>query len=128
VDTVAIEHALDDVVGAIRSVYAVPGLAVAVTDREGLIVERCYGHADVAAGRPVTSDTMFEIGSIGKSFTACCVMQLVEEGRLDLNLKMLDLVQQVAEAPLPPPGVGAAGRGPSAHAGRALRRRDPARA
>jgi D-alanyl-D-alanine carboxypeptidase len=76
---------MDDAVEAIRSAYAVPGLALAVTDRDGLIVERTYGQADVAAGRPVMPDTMFEIGSIGKSFTACCVMQLVEEGRLDLN-------------------------------------------
>jgi CubicO group peptidase (beta-lactamase class C family) len=33
----------------------------------------------------MTAETLFEIGSIGKSFTACCVLQLVEEGRVDLH-------------------------------------------
>jgi CubicO group peptidase (beta-lactamase class C family) len=86
VNTNAIAERLDDAVEHIRSVFAVPGLALAVTDRDGLLLERTYGHADVGAGRPVTSETLFEIGSIGKSFTACCVLQLVEEGRLDLHL------------------------------------------
>ncbi len=81
----AVCERLDAAVDGIRSVYSVPGLALAVTDRDGLLLERTYGHADVGAGRPVASETMFEIGSIGKSFTACCVMQLVEEGRLDLH-------------------------------------------
>src|SRR5262249_11056321 len=37
------------------------------------------------SGRPVTSDTSFEIGSVTKSFTALAVMQLVEDGHIDLD-------------------------------------------
>ena len=84
-ETDALADLLDAAVDAVRSTYAVPGLALAVTDRDGLILERTYGLADLATGRPVTPATLFEIGSIGKSFTACCVLQLVEEGRLDLH-------------------------------------------
>jgi D-alanyl-D-alanine carboxypeptidase len=76
---------LDGFVRALRGVYNVPGLALSLTDRERTIAVRVYGHADVERGLPVTPDTLFEIGSIGKSFTACCVLQLVEEGRLDLH-------------------------------------------
>ena len=63
----------------------VPGMAVAVTDREKLLRVSTYGFADVAAQIPVTPEMLFEIGSIGKSFTSIALLQLREEGRLDLH-------------------------------------------
>jgi D-alanyl-D-alanine carboxypeptidase len=63
----------------------VPGMAVAVTDREKLIRVSTYGFADVSAQIPVTPETLFEIGSISKSFTSVSLLQLWEEGRLDLH-------------------------------------------
>jgi CubicO group peptidase (beta-lactamase class C family) len=63
----------------------IPGMAIALTDREKLLRVSTYGHADVAAKQPVTPDTLFEIGSISKSFTSLAVLQLWEEGRLDLH-------------------------------------------
>ncbi len=62
-----------------------PGLALAATDREGLLHLATYGFADVAAQTPVTPDTLFEIGSISKSFTAIAMLQMVEAGQLDLH-------------------------------------------
>ena len=62
-----------------------PGLALGITDREKLVHAAAFGHADLASGRPAGPDTMFEIGSIGKSFTNVALMQLRDEGRLDLN-------------------------------------------
>ena len=62
-----------------------PGLALALTDRDGVLLARTYGAADLAAGAPVSRDTLFEIGSIGKSFTAVLVLQLAEAGRIDLT-------------------------------------------
>ncbi len=46
---------------------------------------RTYGFADLASRRPVTPEVLFEIGSIGKSFTAIAILQLVDEGRIDLD-------------------------------------------
>jgi CubicO group peptidase (beta-lactamase class C family) len=64
---------------------AIPGLAIAVTDRERLLRASAYGVADVATGAPVTPDTKFEIGSLGKPFTVTVLMQLHEEGKLALD-------------------------------------------
>ena len=62
-----------------------PGMALAVTDRERLLQVATFGYADLAAGTPVQPGSMFEIGSIGKSFTNVALMQLCDEGLLDLQ-------------------------------------------
>jgi CubicO group peptidase (beta-lactamase class C family) len=62
-----------------------PGLTIGVTDRDRTLTVRTYGFADLAAQRPVTPETLFEIGSIGKSFTAVATLQLVDEGRIELD-------------------------------------------
>jgi CubicO group peptidase (beta-lactamase class C family) len=63
----------------------VPGVSVAITGRDGLLLRREGGYADVAARRPVEPDTLMEIGSIGKSFTAHVILQLADEGRLAVD-------------------------------------------
>ena len=63
----------------------IPGMTVALTDREKLLRVVTYGFADVAARTPVTPETLFEIGSISKSFTSIALLQLQEAGRLDLH-------------------------------------------
>lgn len=64
---------------------ATPGISLAITDRDGLLATRGYGYADLAAGTPVTPETWFQHGSIGKSFSAIVALQLAEEGVLDLQ-------------------------------------------
>lgn len=76
---------IDAHIEGLRADGSIPGLVLAVTDREDVIVDRVYGLAEVASGQPVGPDTLFEIGSIGKTFAAIVVMQLVEAGRLRLD-------------------------------------------
>ncbi len=60
-----------------------PGLALALTSREKLLRVSTYGFADAKARLPVTPETLFEIGSISKSFTAIALLQLREAGKFD---------------------------------------------
>jgi CubicO group peptidase (beta-lactamase class C family) len=76
---------LDQFIDQQMNARNIPGMAVAVTDAEKLLRVSTHGYADVAARRPVTPETLFEIGSISKSFTSLAVLQLWEEGRLDLH-------------------------------------------
>lgn len=62
-----------------------PGIVLAVTDREKTIHTAVYGSANVDKKAAITSFTMFEIGSISKSFTALALLQLEEAGEVDLH-------------------------------------------
>lgn len=61
----------------------IPGMSLALTDRNGLLYAKTYGYADTKLRKPVTADTEFEIGSISKSFTAISLLQLSEAGKFD---------------------------------------------
>ncbi len=63
----------------------IQGMTVAVTDRNRVLWRHEYGYADSGQKRPVTKDTLFQIGSISKSFASVALLQLVEQGRVDLN-------------------------------------------
>jgi len=60
-----------------------PGLSLAITARDELLATRSYGVAHADTGEAVTDETLFQIGSITKHFTAVACMRLFEQGRLD---------------------------------------------
>jgi CubicO group peptidase (beta-lactamase class C family) len=62
-----------------------PGAAVVLTDGGEIILERCFGMADLEHGVPITPTTRFELASVSKNFTAFGVLLLAQEGRLGLD-------------------------------------------
>ncbi len=62
-----------------------PSVAAAVVRAGEVVWEDAVGHADVDAGVEATPETQYRIGSITKTFTAVAVMQLRDEGKLDLE-------------------------------------------
>lgn len=64
--------------------FTVPGAAIAVL-HDGEVARHAYGVANLETKQPVTPETLFQIGSISKIFTATIAMQLVDEGTLDLD-------------------------------------------
>ena len=62
-----------------------PGLSAAVATRDSVVWTGVAGLADIRGGVPVSSDMLFGIGSITKIFVAVVILQLAEEGRLDLD-------------------------------------------
>ena len=63
----------------------IPGAAVAVVRGGQTLLAKGYGEANVEHRVPVTPDTIFQSGSVGKQFTSAAVMLLVEGGKLALN-------------------------------------------
>jgi D-alanyl-D-alanine carboxypeptidase len=63
----------------------VAGAAVAVVHRGDTLLLKGYGMADLEWDVPMADDAVFEIGSMTKQFTAAAVLQLVEQGKLELD-------------------------------------------
>ena len=67
-----------------------PGMIQALTDTTTTIRTAGYGFANVDQKVPVTPENLFQIGSITKSFTALIVLQLQDEGKLELHRPVLE--------------------------------------
>ncbi len=69
----------------------IAGAVVSVVKDGQVLFQKGYGYADVEGKKPVLPDqTLFRPGSISKLFTATAVMQLVEQGKLDLDRDVND--------------------------------------
>jgi CubicO group peptidase (beta-lactamase class C family)/pimeloyl-ACP methyl ester carboxylesterase len=85
-DAVVIESFFDDLLPKQLNESHIAGAAVAVVVDDTLLFSKGYGFADVEALRPVVADqTLFRTDSTGKLFVWTAVMQLVEQGKLDLG-------------------------------------------
>lgn len=83
-ERVRIEPVVDEVIRQIMTEHDVPGMAVAVTI-EGRRHTFCRGVASRASGQPVTEHTLFEIGSISKTFTATLACRAAVAGALSFD-------------------------------------------
>jgi CubicO group peptidase (beta-lactamase class C family) len=93
-----IDERVDAYVQAAMHQQRIPGLALAVL-RDGQIIKaRGYGLSNVELDVPVTPESIFQSGSVGKQFTATAVMMLVEEGRIRLDNKIAKYFPEAPES------------------------------
>jgi CubicO group peptidase (beta-lactamase class C family) len=75
--------------GFLQSAYIdtgrLPGTLLRVLHKGDTMYQNVLGHADVAAGRPLSDDSIFRIYSMTKPITSIALMMLVEEGKLQID-------------------------------------------
>jgi CubicO group peptidase (beta-lactamase class C family) len=77
--------------------YAIPGAAIAVVDKGKVIFKKAYGVANLETDTPVKTNSVFELASLTKPFTAAAVMLLVEEGKVQLDSPVSAYVENTPE-------------------------------
>ncbi|HEX9655069.1 MAG TPA: serine hydrolase domain-containing protein [bacterium] len=66
--------------------YHIPGASLAIVKKGSIILKKGYGLAEVRKGIAVDADrTLFRLGSVSKLVTVMAIMQLAEQGRLNVN-------------------------------------------
>ena len=76
---------IDSAVAAEMKRQKIPGVALAVIYKGKPALIKGYGEANVEHHVPVTPDTIFQSGSVGKQFAAAAIMTLVDDGKLSLD-------------------------------------------
>lgn len=71
-----------------------PGASIAIIKNGEIILSKGYGYSDIENNKLVTEETVFEYGSISKLFVWTSVMQLVEQGKLDLDEDIKEYLPQ----------------------------------
>ncbi len=98
VDDEAIPKTIDELKTAIDSLlvlHRIPGAGIAIVSKDSIIFLGGLGYANMESKIPVTEDTYFRMGSITKSFIALGFLKLVEEGRIDLNTPLREIVPEI---------------------------------
>lgn len=104
-DAASLEALIDPIFAREMSARNIPGAVCVVVGGGRVLFAKGYGVADTASGRPVDAErTLFRVASVSKLFTATAVMQLWEQGKLDLDADVnayLDSFQVPATFPQP---------------------------
>ncbi len=82
-------ESFDDYVPALMKEAAIPGLAIAKIS-EGKADIRTYGYANIEQNKAVTDSTLFNIASVSKPIMGIALLQLVDQGKLELDCDIND--------------------------------------
>lgn len=88
-----LQHRLDRLIARHR----VPGASLAIL-ADGEVTTAASGVVNLDTGVKATAESVFQIGSITKPYTATLVMQLVDEGRLDLDAPIVEYLPEFTVA------------------------------
>ena len=74
-----------------------PGAAVAVFKDSKIIFSKGYGLSDLSMGTKINSSTNFRLASVTKQFTAASILLLIDDGKFNLDSKLVDLIPEFPE-------------------------------
>ena len=80
-----------------RERLKIPGLSAVILEDGEVLWTQGFGYADVEGRVPATPDTLYHIASVTKTFTAILVLQLVEQGKLDLDAPVSRYVPEIKD-------------------------------
>ncbi len=85
-------EAYDDIIKSRMKDQKIPALSIALVDKKGIVWSQSYGYIDAENSVPNTSETIFSIQSVSKTFTSTAVLIAVEKGLLDLNIPIQEYI------------------------------------
>jgi len=88
---------VDDYVRAQMTEHQIPGVALMVIQSGNSAKTAWYGMADLEQNAPVSTNTVFEIGSITKQFTAAGILLLEQEGKLSVDDKISKFLNDIPD-------------------------------
>lgn len=75
-----------------------PGYSIIITKKDSIIYKRNFGSADLDKKTPITEATIFDIASASKQFTGMAIALLEEQGKININDKIIKYLPDLSEA------------------------------
>jgi len=94
----AMKESIDALLKRAADAGEVPGVVAAATDRNATTYEGAFGKRVLGQASPMTADTVVWIASMTKALTSTAAMQMVEQGKLDLERPASTWVPDIAKA------------------------------
>jgi N-acyl-D-amino-acid deacylase len=91
--------AVDEIISRVLEDHRVAGALIAIAKNGRLVLDRGYGVANRRTGQFMTARTIGDIASVTKPITAAAILRLREEGRLDLNARLVDILSDLRPFP-----------------------------
>ena len=89
-------NVVDEVLRQAADTKEVPGVVAVAANSDGVIYEGAFGKRDLANGTDMAADSVFWIASMTKALTATAAMQLVEQGKLQLDEPISKVLPELA--------------------------------
>jgi CubicO group peptidase (beta-lactamase class C family) len=75
--------------------YKIPGASIAIVSKDSILYVAGLGYANMELKTPVDGNTHFRVGSITKSFVSLGILKLVEEGKIDLQTPVRQILPEI---------------------------------
>jgi CubicO group peptidase (beta-lactamase class C family) len=98
-DAFAQNDSIDSFIESQMTLRKILGLQLAIVKNNELVKVKSYGLANIEDSIAVDNETVFSINSITKAFVGVSVMQLVEQGKLDLNAEIKTYLSDLPNTP-----------------------------
>lgn len=89
---------VDDIVRKEMAARKVQGAVIAIVKKGKVVKKAAYGYANIEHQVKTKLDSVFEIGSITKQFTATLILKLVEQGKLRLDQPIIEYMPDIPQA------------------------------
>ncbi len=89
-----LKPALHDRIQTELNAAGIPGCSLVVMNRDGIVAAEAFGYASLSQARRATPQTAYHLFSATKLYTATAVMQLVEQGKLQLSEAVADVLPE----------------------------------
>jgi CubicO group peptidase (beta-lactamase class C family) len=77
----------------------IPGLAIALVEDQTVVWSAGFGYADLEGGVAADADTVFHVGSVSKAFLGTAYMQLLDQGRVDIEAPLTNYIAEFSMLP-----------------------------
>ncbi len=89
------EKALDSIVINKMNQYNITGLSIGIIQEDSILINKGFGVSDINSKSPITKNSIFHTASVSKIFTAIAIMELIEDNKISLNSKLVQILPEL---------------------------------